>query len=69
MDRKPVCLSQLARSGGQNGLHSGKGFRLKYVTDITGAFSFGKLERDSRYFVDLLHFFFSKRFKKVFCFL
>jgi threonine dehydrogenase-like Zn-dependent dehydrogenase len=32
-----------------NGLHSGKGFRLKYITDITGDFSFGKLERYSRY--------------------
>ena len=51
MDRKPVCLSQLARSGGQNGFHSGKGFRLKYITDITRVLNFRKLERDSSYHI------------------
>ena len=47
MDRKPVCLSQLTRSGGQNGLHFGGWLLLEYITDITGDFGFGTPEIDS----------------------
>ena len=54
MDRKLVCLSQLTRSGGQNGLHFGGWLLLEYITDITGDFGFGTPEIDSSYVVALI---------------